>query len=74
MTAIYFLAETFIIAIIIFLATLPVLLSANITTLSRVFNFLNYIGWSFPPTLPIYFNSAYSFSLARLGVKGINGT
>jgi cation-transporting ATPase 13A3/4/5 len=39
-----------------------------------VFRFLDILAWSFPPTFPIYFNLAYSFSLVRLKWKGIFGT
>jgi cation-transporting ATPase 13A2 len=74
MSAIYFLTETFIVGIILYLGTLPILFHAKITKLFRVFRFLDFLGWSFPPTFPIYFNLAYSFALARLRIKGINGT
>lgn len=74
MSAIYFLVETFIVGTILYLATLPILLSAKVIDLFRGFRFLDFLGWSFPPTFPIYFNLAYSFALARLRIKGISGT
>jgi len=58
----------------VYLVTLPILLAANITPAFRVYRFLDFIGFSFPPTFPIYFNLSYSFALYRLRKKGIFGT
>lgn len=38
------------------------------------FKFLDFLTSSVPPPLPIFFNLAYSFTLFRLGYKGIIGT
>lgn len=73
-TAIYFLLETLFVGIIVYLVTLPILLKANLIPAFRVYRFLDFIGFSFPPTFPIYFNLAYSFSIYRLRKKDIFGT
>ena len=73
-TAIYFLMETLLVGILIYLVTLPILLNANISTDFRVYRFFGFIGFSCPPTFPIYFNLAYSFALIRLKTKNILGT
>jgi hypothetical protein len=65
-SAMLFMVELVVIAVIIFLATLPITLSIDITTLFIVVRGFGYIGWSFPPAFPIYFNLAYSLSLIRL--------
>jgi len=36
--------------------------------------FFLYITFCYPPAFPIYFNLAYSYSLARLKFKNIHGT
>jgi cation-transporting ATPase 13A2 len=73
-TALIFLVETLIIGVIIYLATLPLLLRLEIVPAYVVYRFLDFLGWTFPPPLPIYFNLAYSFALGRLRGKNINGT
>jgi len=73
MTAVYFLIETCIVGIILYLVTLPLMIG-NVVTAFIVYRFLDVIAWSFPPTLPILFNIEYSFSLMRLKWKGIMGT
>ena len=72
--AMIFLTECFIVAIIIYFATLPFVLSRDIIPLFVGFRFIDFFGWAFPPTFPIYFNLAYSFSLGRLRRKEIYGT
>ena len=72
--AMQFLGECFVIAIIIYFATLPFTLSRDIADIFVGFRFIDFFGWAFPPTFPIYFNLAYSFSLGRLRTKNILGT
>jgi cation-transporting ATPase 13A3/4/5 len=74
MTAVYFLVETCIIGIILYLATLKLMLGGTVATNFIVFRLLDVIAWSFPPTFPIFFNISYSFSLTRLKWAGIFGT
>ena len=50
------------------------MLSKDIIPLIIGFRFIDFFGWAFPPTFPIYFNLAYSFSLGRLRMKSIFGT
>ncbi len=38
------------------------------------YRFLDVLGWAFPPSLPIYFNFAFTFSLFRLKRQNIFGT
>jgi cation-transporting ATPase 13A3/4/5 len=72
--AIYFLLESLAVGIIVYLVTLPILLAANITAEFRIYRFFDFIGFSFPPAIPIYFNVSYSFALYRLRKKEIYGT
>lgn len=72
--AMMFLTECFVVGIIIYFGTLPFMLSKDIVPLFIGFRFIDFFGWSFPPTFPIYFNLAYSFSLGRLRRKNILGT
>jgi magnesium-transporting ATPase (P-type) len=72
--AIQFLAECFLVAAIIYFATLPFTLSRNISDLFVGFRFIDFLGWSFPTALPIYFNSVFSLSMRRLLTKDIMGT
>lgn len=46
----------------------------DIETIMIIFRALDFITYSFPATLPIYFNLAYSFCLIRLSRDGIYGT
>ena len=59
---------------IIYFGTLSFMLSKDIIPLIIGFRFIDFFGWSFPPTFPIYFNLAYSLSLGRLRMKSIFGT
>lgn len=72
--ALLFLLEAFIIASIIYFATLPLFLRRDIDKIIVGFRFIDFLGWSFPPTFPIYFNLAYTFAIARLSRNGISGT
>ena len=69
--ALIFLIEAFIIALIIYFATLSFVKSKNVSDLIVGFRFVDFLGWAFPPTFPIYFNVAYSFALARLKHYGV---
>jgi hypothetical protein len=60
--------------IIVFVASLSLLLSIQIDKIMVVFKFLDYITYAFPAPYPIYFNLAYSFCLVRLNRDGIVGT
>ena len=73
LTAIFFFIEAWIVATVIFLATLPVILNVDIVPEFIIYRYLDFVGWSFPPIFPILFNLAYSFSLARLAYKNIYG-
>lgn len=73
-TAVYFLVETCIVGIILYLATLGLMLRIPVPNDFIVYRFLDFLAWSFPPTFPIYFNLAYSLSLARMRKKNIIGT
>lgn len=66
--------EVFIVLVIVYAATIGLLLSINITTIMVVFRFLDYITYAFPAPFPIYFNLVYSFCLVRLNRDGIIGT
>lgn len=70
-SALYFLLEAFIVAMIIYFATIAYMKSKNISELIVGFRFIDFLGWSFPPTFPIYFNVAYSFAIVRLKTSGI---
>ena len=66
--------EVFIVSIIIFLSTLPHLLSMDIEGIIIFFRFCEFITYSFPAPFPIFFNLAYSFCLLRLNRQNIIGT
>lgn len=71
----YFLACTYVVGLVLYLATLPMRL--NIGNLQGIIIFLNFllvITQCFPPGCPIYFNLVYSFCLMRLKWNGILGT
>ena len=59
---------------IVYAATIGLLLSIQIETIMVVFRFLDYITYAFPAPFPIYFNLVYSFCLVRLNRDGIIGT
>lgn len=71
MRALYFLIEAFIVALIIYLATITYMKSKIASNLIVGFRFVDFLGWAFPPTFPIYFNVAYSFAIVRLKRSGI---
>lgn len=74
-TCIYFLAETYVISILIYLGTLPMRISNdNMEPVIIFLNFLLLITFCFSPSFPIYFNLVYSFCLMRLKWKNILGT
>ena len=50
------------------------MLSKDITPLFVGFRFIDFIGWTFPPGLPIFFNVVYSWSLLKLLYLGVMGT
>lgn len=56
---------------IIYFATIAYTKNKNISDLIVGFRFIDFLGWSFPPTFPIYFNVAYSFAIVRLKSSGI---
>lgn len=56
---------------IIYFATIVYMRSRNISNLIVGFRFVDFLGWSFPPTFPIYFNVAYSCAIVRLKRNGI---
>ena len=72
--ALLFLLEAFVVGAIIYFATLSFMLSKDISNIIVGFRFIDFLGWSFPPTFPIYFNLAYSFALVRLNANEITGT
>jgi cation-transporting ATPase 13A3/4/5 len=74
MSGVYFLAETCVVGLIIYASTINMMISNGIIPAFIVFRFLDVLGWTFPPTFPIYFNLSYSFSLIRLKWRGIFGT
>ena len=74
MSTVYFLFETCICGTILYAATVNLMVANGVVPTFVVFRFLDILAWSFPPTFPIYFNLAYSFSLVRLKWKGIFGT
>jgi cation-transporting ATPase 13A3/4/5 len=61
-----FLGEVFIIAMILYFSTIAFAKSRNLSSQMIGMRFIDFLGWSFPPTLPIFFNLAYSFSVVRL--------
>lgn len=69
-----FVVEVVIVSMITFFATLYLQLVRDIDKLFVFFKFIDFLASSAPPPLPILFNLAYSFSLYRLGSKGISGT
>lgn len=72
-SAVYFLIECAIIGVILYLATLPLMLGKVINQFI-VYRFLDVLGWAFPPSFPIYFNITYTYSLIRLKLRNIFGT
>lgn len=66
--------EVVIVSIIVFFATLFLLLREDISALFVFFKFVDFLASSAPPPLPIFFNLAYSLSLFRLSASNIVGT
>lgn len=74
-TCMYALGINYVLAVLIYLGTLPIRISNdNLEPIIIFLNFLLIITFCFPPASPIYFNLAYSFSLLRLKWKDILGT
>lgn len=71
---IYFLAEVMIISFILYGATVYQMFNLDIEKIMIFFRFLDFITYSFPAPLPIFFNLTYSFCLVRLHRDGIYGT
>ena len=70
----YFLLESFLIAIALYGATLPIRLNANISKYIVALRVLDYLISSVPPAFPVYFTVAYSWSLYRLKKRQIYST
>lgn len=64
--ALIFLVEAFIVSMVIYFATLGFVMSKDVSDLIIGMRFVDFLGFAFPPTFPIFFNVAYSFALARL--------
>lgn len=63
--------EAFIVAMILYFATIAYHKDKNVSNLIVGFRFIDFLGWAFPPTFPIFFNAAYSYTLVRLKNNGI---
>lgn len=74
MKIIYFQIEVLLVSIVLYLVTLPNLLSLNVDGYLILFRFCDFITYSFPAPYPIFFNLAYSFCLVRLNNADILGT
>lgn len=68
-----FLAETFLVSLIVYFATLNFTQSKDIDPIFVGFRFVDFLGWSVPPIYPIYFNLIYSFALIRLRANNVIG-
>jgi hypothetical protein len=66
--------ESGLVGIIIYACTVNMMIVNNVIPSFVVFRFLDILAWSFPPSFPIYFNVASSFSLVRLKWRNIFGT
>lgn len=71
---IYFLLEVLVVSLVLYAATVKQMFGLNIDKIMIFFRFLDFITYSFPAPLPIFFNLAYSFCLVRLRRDGIYGT
>lgn len=58
--------EVFFVACIFYGASFPQLLKIEIDNTMILFRFFDFLNYSIPAALPIYFNLCYSFSLLRL--------
>lgn len=65
-SALNFLLSAFVVSMIIYFSTIAFHKSKNVSDLIVGFRFVDFLGWAFPPTFPIYFNTAYSYTLVRL--------
>lgn len=70
----FFVLEVVIVGLITFFSTLFLMLVRDISKLFVFFKTIDFLASSAPPSLPIFFNLAYSLSLFRLRSKGISGT
>jgi magnesium-transporting ATPase (P-type) len=68
-----FLVFNLLIGVILYFSTLYLMLG-NVLELYVGFRFLDVIAWCMPPSFPVFFNLAYTFSLVRLKYKNIFGT
>ena len=59
---------------VIYFATLPLLLSKDVSKVLIGFRIIDYLSYTFPNTFPIYFYGSYAAALVRMKVKGIIGT
>jgi cation-transporting P-type ATPase 13A2 len=66
-------AETYLVATVVYLTNFGVLMSIDIEPSMMVFRYLDYITESVPAPYPIFFNLCYSFCLVRLHRDGILG-
>ena len=68
----FFLLEVYIVGgVITYFATIPIFLNSQVSLSIWILLFFLFITFCFPPSLPIYFNLAYSCCLARLKMKNI---
>ena len=74
MSNLFFVFEVVIVSLIVFFATLFILLREDIDPVFKFFKFVDFLASSAPPPLPIFFNLAYSISLIRLKAKDISGS
>lgn len=70
----FFLLESFVIAMCLYGATMPIRLNAYIDQAIVILRILDYLTSSIPPAFPFYFTIAYSWSLYRLKKKQIFST
>ena len=71
---IIFQVEVLLVSTIIYLATLPQILSLDVDSIYVAVRYLDFVTYAFPAPFPIFFNLAYSFCLVRLNRKSILGT
>ena len=74
MSNLFFVFEVILVSLIVFFATLFILLREDIDPIFKFFKFVDFLASSAPPPLPIFFNLAYSISLIRLKSKNISGS
>jgi len=66
-----FFLEVFVISNIVYFSALQYMSYRRISPLILGFRYVDFLGWSFPPLFPIFFNLTYSFAIARLKSSGI---